>query len=83
MSMRGGHTQVYKPIMGLGICADIKSSYPTSMYNDMPWYPLKPDMMIVRDKINYEDYKDYDLLAVSAYKYPDNTLYPGVVFKAT
>lgn len=45
LSMRGGHTQVYLPQMSLGICIDIKSSYPAAMYNEMPWEPKQKEMV--------------------------------------
>lgn len=80
--MRGGHTQVYRPKMGLGFCADIKSSYPTSMYNLMPYKPKTQDMTIVKDS-QFKDFENYDLLAVDYYKFPEDVLYPGVAIKVS
>lgn len=81
--MRGGHTQVYLPQMSLGICIDIKSSYPAAMYNEMPWEPKQKEMVgFLKGKDVWElQFENYDLLAVNKFEFPSDISYPSCVIK--
>lgn len=39
-------------------------------------------MIIIKDP-QFADFENYDLLAIDYFKFPDNTLYPGVAIKVS